>query len=57
MDKFKNSNVALDGIPEDISTSFGRGTYRGPKAARLRSVRLIEKTFEQKPGNSWHSNK
>ena len=39
---FENSNVVLYGAPIDITTSFGRGTERGPEAIRLTSARQIE---------------
>jgi agmatinase len=39
---FKESNVVIYGVPLDITTSFGKGTYRGPEAIRLVSARQIE---------------
>jgi agmatinase len=39
---FKESNVAVYGVPLDVTTSFGRGTSRGPEAIRLASARQIE---------------
>lgn len=39
---FENSNVVVYGAPIDITTSFGRGTIRGPEAMRLTSARQIE---------------
>lgn len=39
---FEKSNVVFYGVPIDISTSFGRGTSRGPEAIRLTSARQIE---------------
>jgi len=39
---FKESNVAVYGVPLDITTSFGKGTARGPEAVRLASARQIE---------------
>lgn len=39
---FKESNVAVYGVPLDATTSFGRGTARGPEAIRLASARQIE---------------
>ena len=39
---FENSNVVLYGAPIEITTSFGRGTARGPEAIRLTSARQIE---------------
>jgi agmatinase len=39
---FESSNVVLYGVPIDISTSFGRGTVRGPEAIRFTSARQIE---------------
>ncbi|MDQ4050906.1 MAG: arginase family protein [Thermoproteota archaeon] len=39
---FKESIVAIYGIPLDITTSFGKGTARGPEAIRRTSARQIE---------------
>jgi agmatinase len=39
---FKESNVAVYGVPLDVTTSFGKGTSRGPEAIRLASARQIE---------------
>ena len=39
---FKESRVVLYGVPLDITTSFGKGTSRGPEAIRLTSARQIE---------------
>lgn len=39
---FKESNVAVYGVPLDATTSFGKGTSRGPEAIRLASARQIE---------------
>ncbi|HZC20844.1 MAG TPA: arginase family protein, partial [Nitrososphaeraceae archaeon] len=39
---FNQSNVVVYGIPIDITTSFGKGTSRGPEAIRLTSARQIE---------------
>ncbi len=39
---FEKSNVVFYGAPIDISTSFGRGTSRGPEAIRVTSARQIE---------------
>jgi agmatinase len=39
---FENSNVVFYGAPIDITTSFGKGTVRGPEAIRLTSARQIE---------------
>jgi agmatinase len=39
---FKESGVAVYGVPLDVTTSFGRGTSRGPEAIRLASARQIE---------------
>jgi agmatinase len=39
---FKESNVAVYGVPLDATTSFGKGTSRGPEAVRLASARQIE---------------
>jgi len=39
---FKESSVAVYGVPLDITTSFGKGTSRGPEAIRRTSARQIE---------------
>jgi agmatinase len=39
---FQQSNIVLYGIPLEITTSFGRGTKRGPEAIRAASSRQIE---------------
>ncbi|MDQ3839969.1 MAG: arginase family protein [Thermoproteota archaeon] len=39
---FQQSNIVLYGIPLEITTSFGRGTARGPEAIRATSSRQIE---------------
>ena len=39
---FRESNVAVYGVPLDATTSFGKGTSRGPEAIRLASARQIE---------------
>jgi agmatinase len=39
---FEESHVVLYGVPLDITTSFGKGTSRGPEAIRLTSARQIE---------------
>jgi agmatinase len=39
---FKESIVAIYGVPLDITTSFGKGTARGPEAIRRTSARQIE---------------
>ena len=39
---FNESNVVFYGVPLDITTSFGKGTSRGPEAIRLTSARQIE---------------
>ena len=39
---FKEANVAVYGVPLDATTSFGKGTSRGPEAIRLASARQIE---------------
>jgi agmatinase len=39
---FNESNVVIYGIPLDITTSFGKGTTRGPETIRLTSARQIE---------------
>ncbi|WP_337863797.1 arginase family protein, partial [Nitrososphaera sp.] len=39
---FKESKVAVYGVPLDATTSFGKGTARGPEAIRLTSARQIE---------------
>jgi agmatinase len=39
---FKEAKVAVYGVPLDATTSFGKGTARGPEAIRLTSARQIE---------------
>jgi agmatinase len=39
---FKESNAAIYGVPLDITTSFGKGTSRGPEAIRRTSARQVE---------------
>jgi agmatinase len=39
---FKESNIAVYGVPLDATTTFGKGTSRGPEAIRLASARQIE---------------
>jgi agmatinase len=39
---FYESNVVIYGIPVDITTSFGKGTVRGPEAIRLTSACQVE---------------
>jgi agmatinase len=39
---FKESNAVFYGVPVDATTSFGKGTSRGPDAIRLTSARQIE---------------
>ena len=39
---FKESNVIVYGVPLEVTTSFGKGTSRGPEAIRLASARQIE---------------
>lgn len=39
---FRNSEIVLYGVPLDITTSFGKGTIRGPEATRVTSARQIE---------------
>jgi agmatinase len=39
---FKEARVAVFGVPLDATTSFGKGTARGPEAIRLTSARQIE---------------
>jgi agmatinase len=49
MTSFLDSDVVLYGAPVDITTSFGKGTNKGPEAIRLTSARQIETyIFEQK---------
>ena len=46
---FIDSDVVLYGVPVDITTSFGKGTNKGPEAVRLTSSRQIETyIFEEK---------
>jgi agmatinase len=39
---FEESRIALYGVPLDITTSFGKGTRRGPEALRVTSALQIE---------------
>jgi agmatinase len=39
---FQESDVVVYGVPLDLTTSFGKGTSRGPEAIRLTSARQIE---------------
>jgi agmatinase len=39
---FDESTVVFYGVPLDITTTFGKGTARGPEAIRLTSARQIE---------------
>ncbi len=39
---FQEATVAVYGVPLDATTSFGKGTTRGPEAIRLTSARQIE---------------
>lgn len=39
---FQEARVAVYGVPLDATTSFGKGTARGPEAIRLTSARQIE---------------
>jgi agmatinase len=39
---FLESNVVVYGVPLDLTTSFGKGTGRGPEAIRVTSARQIE---------------
>jgi agmatinase len=39
---FQDSEVVVYGVPLDLTTSFGKGTARGPEAIRLTSARQIE---------------
>ena len=39
---FQESEVVIYGVPFDLTTSFGKGTSRGPEAIRLTSARQIE---------------
>jgi agmatinase len=50
---FKQSNVVIYGVPLDITTSFGKGTCRGPESIRRVSARQIE-TFMQDEGADIH---
>ena len=46
---FNDANVVMFGIPLDITTSFGKGTRKGPEAIRKTSARQIETfVFEEK---------
>ena len=39
---FKEANIVFFGIPLELTTSFGKGTSRGPEAIRSTSARQIE---------------
>jgi agmatinase len=39
---FQDSEFVIYGVPIDLTTSFGKGTCRGPEAIRLTSARQIE---------------
>lgn len=39
---FQEARIAVYGVPLDATTSFGKGTARGPEAIRLTSARQIE---------------
>jgi agmatinase len=39
---FQESNVVIYGVPLDLTTSFGKGTSRGPEALRVTSAHQIE---------------
>jgi agmatinase len=39
---FRDSEVVIYGVPVDLTTSFGKGTSRGPEAIRLTSACQIE---------------
>ena len=39
---FEEADVAVYGVPLDVTTTFGKGTSRGPEAIRLASARQIE---------------
>jgi agmatinase len=39
---FKESEVVFYGVPVDVTTSFGKGTARGPEAMRMASAKQIE---------------
>jgi agmatinase len=39
---FQEADVVIYGVPLDMTTSFGKGTSRGPEAIRLTSARQIE---------------
>jgi agmatinase len=39
---FQDSEFVIYGVPVDLTTSFGKGTCRGPEAIRLTSARQIE---------------
>ncbi len=46
---FTDSDAVLYGLPVDITTSFGKGTNRGPEAVRMTSACQIETyIFEEK---------
>ncbi|HVX01957.1 MAG TPA: arginase family protein [Nitrososphaera sp.] len=39
---FQEARIAVYGVPLDATTSFGKGTARGPEAIRMTSARQIE---------------
>jgi agmatinase len=53
---FKESHVVFYGVPLDITTSFGKGTSRGPEAIRLTSARQIETFMLDEKGDIYEFN-
>jgi arginase family enzyme len=49
---FKESEVVFYGVPVDITTSFGKGTARGPEAMRMASAKQIETLSSTKSATS-----
>jgi agmatinase len=39
---FEKSNAVIYGVPFEMTTSFGQGTFRGPEAMRLTSAKQVE---------------
>ncbi len=39
---FNEANIVFFGVPLEMTTSFGKGTSRGPEAIRTTSARQIE---------------
>ena len=54
---FDKSNIVVYGVPLDITTSFGKGTNRGPEAIRLTSANLIENFIFDENKDVFHNAK